>query len=456
MNPLRLNLSRTTLLLLLLLLVAAPRARAAEAPAFAQPAFADPDRRKGAEAVLPEIDTVFADLARKEHLPGLVYGVVMEGRLIHARGLGFANLEQRIEATPQTAFRIASMTKSFVTLAILRLRDEGRLSLDDPVARHLRELRRVRAPLADAPPITIRNLMTMTSGLPEDNPWGDRQMAITREALQRFVEGGLSFSNPPGQEYEYSNLGFVLLGQVIRKASGIPFQEYITRRILLPLGMTNTVWEFSRVPAGRFALGYRWEHDTWTREPVLHDGEGAACGGLITTLEDFAKYTAFHLGAWPARVDADTGPVRRATVRELHRPFVLSGPPMQGTLLDGTTPNPGVSFYGYGLGWSIDGRKVVSIGHTGGLPGYGSHFRFLPDHDVAVIAFANRTYAPARRGCVDAMNRLLEHGHLQPRGLVASAILATRARQVGEMIRTWDPRLAEEVVAENFFLDRSR
>ena len=108
MNPLRLNLSRTTLLLLLLLLVAAPRARAAEAPAFAQPAFADPDRRKGAEAVLPEIDTVFADLARKEHLPGLVYGVVMEGRLIHARGLGFANLEQRIEATPQTAFRIAS------------------------------------------------------------------------------------------------------------------------------------------------------------------------------------------------------------------------------------------------------------------------------------------------------------------------------------------------------------
>ena len=94
------------------------------------------------------------------------------------------------------------------------------------------------------------------------------------------------------------------------------------------------------VPADKLALGYRWEHETWSLEPMLHDGEGGACGGLITTLDDFAKY-------------------------------------------------------GYGLQWKIDSGQVITLSHTGGLLGFGSHYRFLPDYGVAVMAFANRTYAPA-------------------------------------------------------------
>jgi CubicO group peptidase (beta-lactamase class C family) len=385
----------------------------------------------------------------------LVYGVVLDGKLVHSRAFGFANLQQRIPTASDTEFRIASMTKSFVSLAIFKLRDEGKLSLDEPVEKYLPEFHNVRPPAFDSPRVTVRNLMTMTTGLPEDNPWGDRQLAISQDALMKFVSGGLSFSNPTGQQYEYSNLGFVLLGQVVSKASGIPFQKYISTRILVPLGMTNTLWEFSEIAADKLALGYRWENGDWAIEPMLHDGEGAACGGLITTLDDFAKYVQFHLNAWPARDDPDGGPVRRGTVREMQQPFVFSRIAPKVTLLDGVTPNPTVSFYGYGLGWSVDSRQIVTLAHTGGLPGFGSHYRFLPDYDVAVIAFANRTYAPAGQPCNKAINLIVQNGGVQSRPIVLSSILETRGRQLGKLVASWDLRLAKEIVAENFFLDNS-
>jgi CubicO group peptidase (beta-lactamase class C family) len=423
---------------------------------YAKPEFRDRDRKQKVEAVLPEVDRLFGDFAESEHLPGLVYGVVLDGELIHSRAFGFANLERKIPTGSDTAFRIASMTKSFVALAVFKLRDDGKLSLEDPVEKYLPEFRHVRPPTADSPRVTVRNLMTMTTGLPEDNPWGDRQLAISQAALKKFVSGGLSFSNPTGQQYEYSNLGFVLLGQVVSKVSGLPFQKYITIDILRPLGMTNTGWEFAAIAADKLALGYRWEHGIWTGEPMLHDGEGAACGGLITTLDDFAKYVQFHLNAWPARDGPELGPVRRGTVREMQKPFVLSRMAPQTTLLDGVTPNPTVSFYGYGLGWSIDSRRIVTLSHGGGLPGFGSHYRFLPDYGVAVIALANRTYAPVGPPCNKAIEIILEQGGLRPRALVVPSFLETRARQLGELLTSWDSRLSEEIVAENFFLDKAR
>ncbi|MBI5768852.1 MAG: beta-lactamase family protein [Verrucomicrobia bacterium] len=422
---------------------------------YAVPRFTDDTRRARVESVLPELDKMFTDLATEKHLPGLVYGVVLDGQLIHARALGFANLERKIPAAADTRFRIASMTKSFVALAILRLRDAGQLTLDDPVAKHLPEFRAVRPPTADSPPITIRNLLTMTPGLPEDNPWGDRQMAITNEALERFVGAGLSFSTPPGESYEYSNLGFVLLGKIVSKTAGQRFQDYITQAILRPLGMKDTVWEYAEVPPDKLALGYHWLRDQWQREPILHDGDGAAMGGLITTLDDFARYVAFHLAAWPARDDTDGGPVRRATVREMQQPRIFSGLAPNAQLTDGKTPNPAVNFYGYGLGWSRDQTATVKVGHSGGLPGYGSNYRFAPDHGLGVMAFSNLRYGPVYAPTARALSLLLERAALPPRRVPVSPILAQRKAQVVELIRTWSPALVTEITAENFLLDRS-
>lgn len=442
--------------LVLLLTAWGPCFSNAQTIRYAPPHFPDTNRLEKVKALFPEVDQVFRELAEKEKFPGLVYGVVLDGKLVHSSALGFANLELKVPAGPDTAFRIASMTKSFITLAIFKLRDEGKLHLDDPVSMHLPEFRKVRPPTTDSPAVTIRHLMTMTPGLPEDNPWGDRQMAITKKALREFVSGGLSFSNPPGQEYEYSNLGFVLLGQVIAKVSKVPFQKYISDTFLQPLGMLHTGWEFARYATNTLALGYRWTDQAWHPEPILHDGEGAACGGLITTLNDFARYVNMHLDAWPARDEPDKGPVARATLREMQQPHVFSGISASATLLDGKTPNPGVSFYGNGLGWSMDSQGRIGIGHSGGLPGYGSNYRFLPDYGAGVIAFANRTYAPASRGVSKALDLLVERARLAKREVSVSPILETRHAQVAELVQSWDADLGEEIAADNFFLDHSR
>ncbi|QYF95745.1 beta-lactamase family protein [Massilia sp. PAMC28688] len=437
-------------LALLILCVFAGAAHAADA------SFADPNRLARVQALLPEVDKMYAELAAKEKFPGLVYGIVVDGKLVHSRAIGLANVESKSPVTTSTQFRIASMTKSFVTMAVLRLRDEGKLQLDDPVTRYLPELRKVTLPTADAPPLTVRMLMTMTSGLPEDNPWGDRQMALSNKELADLVGGGLSFSSAPGQAFEYSNLGYIMLGKVVTRVAGMRFQDYITRNILLPLGMNDTLWEYRKAPAARLALGYQWLHDSWLREPMLRDGDGAAMGGLITTADDFARYLAFHLDAWPARAGADNGPLKRASVRDMQLPKAFSDFHAQTTLTDGQTANPKVSFYGYGLSWTRDARGVTVVGHSGGLPGFGSQFRFAPDHGVGIFAFTNLRYGNVYGPTAKMLGTLIEQAKLPPRSPVPAPILLTRQAQVARLIQGWDVALGQEIAADNFFLDRSR
>lgn len=435
-----------------------PLAATAQAPSqtYAPAEFKDTNRLQKVMALIPEVDKLYVDLASAEHLPGLSYGIVMDGKLIHTYSQGMANLERKTPVTSKTQFRIASMTKSFATMATLRLRDQGLLKLDDPVSRYLPELRNVRLPTIDSPAITIRHLMTMTTGLPEDNPWGDRQMALNNPSLERFVGGGLSFSNVPGGTFEYSNLGYVLLGKVISKVSKMRFQDYISKNILLPLGMKDTIWEYTKAPVGQFALGYQWRNNQWEAEPILHDGDAAAMGGLITTIEDFALYTALHLSAWPARNEADHAPVKRASLREMQQAQIFAGMQTKATMLDGVTPNPRFISYAYGLRTTRDGQNVITVGHGGGLPGYGSQFFFAPDHGIAVIAFSNLRYGPVYALTGKALNLLIEKAALPARSTQASAILLKRQSQVAQLIQTWDKSLGETIAAENLFMDRSR
>jgi CubicO group peptidase (beta-lactamase class C family) len=116
--------------------------------------------------------------------------------------------------------------------------------------------------------------------------------------------------------------------------------------------------------------------------------------------------------------------------------------------------NPTFTFYGYGLNWTRDSRGVVKVAHSGGLPGYGSIYRFCPDHSVAVIAFGNVRYAPVSVTANEALNLILERGKLQPRTVSVSAILEMRKQQVATLIQSWDPKLVAEITAQNFLMDR--
>jgi len=398
------------------------------------------------------IDSLYKAHAASHHIPGMAYGIVMDGKLVHTGTLGYADIKNKVRVTTRSVFRIASMTKSFTAMAILSLRDAGKLDLDDPVYKYIPEMKNTRPLTDDSPPITIRHLLTHSAGFPEDNPWGDRQLQRTDEELINFMKGGVSLSNTPGLAYEYSNLGFTLLGHIVSKVSGEPFEQYIRRTIFQRLGMEHTYWEYTEVKPGELAHGYRWLDNDWREEALLHSGAYGAMGGMLTTLDDFGRYISFHLQAWPPRNGADDGAVKRATAREMQLPGKISGFNMQARNAAGEIC-PRVSAYNCGLGWNKDCTGKEFIGHSGGLPGFGSHWTMLPEYGIGVVSFCNQTYEGTGNLNIMVMEKLIELAHLQPRKVPASDILKKRQQQLVSLLPDWKNAQASGVFAENFFDD---
>lgn len=425
---------------------------AAHGQTYRPAVFTEPDRLKKIEADYPLIDRLYKEYAETNHWPGMVYGIVVDGKLVHTGSLGYTDIKARIPADSKSDFRIASMTKSLTAMAILKLRDEGKLKLDDPVYVYIPEMKRIHYLTKDATPITIRHLLTHASGYPEDNPWGDRQLAITDEELVAFFKKGVSFSHNPGLSFEYSNLNFATLGYIIKKVSGKTYENYITENIIKPLGMTHTYWEYDKVPKEKLAHGYRWLDNKWVEQPLLHDGAYGAMGGLITTIEDWARYMAIHLDAWPSRDDAETSPVKRSSIREMQYPWDIS-------YVDVNKDTPKRSpcaiagAYGYGLGWLKDCEDRIYISHTGGLPGFGSNWKIMPEFGIGVVCFANLTYAGTSAANNHVLDSLLTLTDIKPRQLPPSAILNQRKNELVKIISDWEKAKASGIFAFNFFMD---
>ena len=420
---------------------------------YKPPRFENDDRVEKIKELAPEIQQLFEEHRKAKNIPGIAYGIVVDNKLVVASSTGLMNLEEELPATTGSSFRIASMTKSFTAMAIVKLRDEGKLLLNDPVEKYIPEMAGLEYLTSDAPLITIRNLLTMTAGFPEDNPWGDRQLDEPDSMLINLIDEGISFSNIPSYAYEYSNTGFAMLGNIITRVSGKPYQEYITENILLPLNMEHTWWEYDSIPQNQLAHGYRWEDEQWKPEPMLHDGTYGAMGGLITTIEDFSKYVSFHLSAWPPRSEADNGPVKRSTLREMQTPQFSR---LYAKAKDwNDKPCAVMSGYGYGLGIASYCNGLTQVSHGGALPGFGSTYVFFPKYGVGIMAFCNLTYTAASP-TKELYKLLFDTIDLKPRKLPVSDVLAERQAQVVELIQNWDPELEAKILAENFYLDKSR
>ena len=418
---------------------------------YPPPRFTDPERVKKLESAVPEIDRIFRAYATDKRIPGMVWGIVIDGRLAHVNSYGVRDRASQEIVTPDTAFRIASMTKSFTALAILKLRDEGRLSLEDPVSKWIPQFARMELPTRDTPPLRIRQLMSHSAGFPEDNPWGDQQLSATDDALDAWLRAGIPFSTAPGTRYEYSNYAFGLLGRVITKASGVPYEKYVRQEILTRLRMDGSTFEFKEIPAGRRAVGYRLKPDgMYAEEPPLPHGIFGAMGGLLTTATDLGKYVAFHLSAWPPRDDVETGPVRRGSVREmahLWTPSNLTAERVNGVTVASQTG------YGYGLRVASDCRFEHIVAHGGGLPGFGSYMAWLPDYGVGMFAMATLTYSGPSEPISQAWDAMLETGGLRKRELPPTALQTTTRDHILNLWRRWDDSEAKQIAAVNFFLD---
>jgi len=419
---------------------------------YQAPVFKDSGRLKKMEAAFPVIEKLFREHAEKNHFPGMAFGVVADGKLIYSGAVGYTEERKKIAATTKSVFRIASMSKSFTGLAILQLRDAGKLQLDDPVSKYIPQMKQVKYLTSDAPAITIRNLITHSAGFPEDNPWGDRQLADSDAELLAIIKGGVNFSTVPSTSFEYSNLGFALAGHVITRVSGMPYQKYIDENILKPLGMKNTYWEFSKVPEVQLAHGYRWINNNWEEETLLHDGSYGAMGGLMTSIEDFYKYMLIHMAAWPPSSKNEHKILKRSSVREMHHPGSVAGAFVQARSNGRTCAV--VSGYGYGLGWTRDCDGKTVVGHSGGLPGFGSQWVILPEYGIGVVSFANRTYAGTGSVNGRVIDTLIAIAGLSPSQLPASPILKQRKEELMKLLPHWNQTEQQsEIFAENFFPD---
>jgi hypothetical protein len=209
------------------------------------------------------------------------------------------------------------------------------------------------------------------------------------------------------------------------------------------------------VPADRLAHGYRWEDEQWKNEPLLANGSFGSMGGMLTTLSDLGKYVGAFLAAWPPRDGPETGPIKRSSLREMQqvwRPSPASVTRSQAS--GGVQLNAGG--YGFGLRVAQSCQFPTIVSHSGGLPGFGTQMRWLPEYGVGLIAFGNLTYTGWNRTIDAALEALAKTGALQPRIVEPSPALTAARDAVAGLVVKWDDAVADRIAAENLFLDQSR
>ena len=409
------------------------------------------------------VDALAEGFQRRGTQPGLAYGIVEAGRLVHAGGFGEQRLGGPVPGAG-TVFRIASMTKSFTAAAVLALRDGGQLALDDPAEQFVPELRGLARPTPDSPRVSVRHLLTMTAGFPTDDPWGDRQQGLPLAEFSAFLAAGPSFAWAPGTRFEYSNLGYAILGRVITAVSGQAYPDFVRDRLLRPLGLAGSGFEAAEFDASHLACGYRQQPGGW--EELTPDGCGAFApmGGVFSCVADLARWVGGFAGAFPPGEPGAGGahPLARATRREMQLPQVGLVPPAV-ERLPGDPAAGGPESYGFGL--FVEEHPVHGriISHSGGYPGFGSNMCWHPGTGIGAIVLANGTYAPAPVLAARLLTAMI--GPAPPARAAGRAAAypaapagpwpATLAaqREANKLLYRWNDARADRLFSENVALD---
>ena len=394
------------------------------------------------------IDASMRETASINNWPGIAWGIIRRGEgLVHSGHDGLADADSQRPVAADTRFRIASMTKAFTALTIHELAAEGKLRLDDPVARHVPEL----AGWGEG--ITITDLVHHMAGFVTDDPWGDRQTSLPEDQFTALLKAGVPFTRAPGLTHEYSNLGYALLGRIIRNVTGQPFEAEIARRRFQPLGMGATTFNIAAVPQASLATGWRWEDQQWKREPDMAPGAFGAMGGVITTVPDYARWIDHLLSAWPAAAPGAAEPKARATIRRLLRG---EGSPRRVNRPD----NLGLPFcqvavvYGGGLRVGDDCKLGRVAFHGGGYPGYGSHMVIAPESGWGVFVFTNHTYAGPSGLAWAALTAIQGAGLMKADAFPVSPALKTAAAGVERILASGRVAADPALLAVNLLMDR--
>lgn len=340
------------------------------------PALAQAPLAPELQALIKRLDERASEELARDKIGSVTVGVVSGADLVWTRSYGLADIERKTPATPDTVYRIGSITKQFTALMLLQLVQEGKVRFSDPVEKYFPEVNKIQGRLPNAPPITLVQLATHTSGL-EAEP----------ENVEKYLEGPVAdwekvliaalpqtrYADEPGTLFAYSNIGYAILGAALSRAAGQPYVDYVKQRIFLPLGMKGSFFEPDDKVRSRISRGYineegKLDAETAERE---HQGRGYKVpnGAIYSTVGDLARFVAFKMGEDAPQV------LKKEILEESFQRLV--------------TATPGFK-RGYGIGFQILRLgDIVLYGHSGGLAGYQAEAYFDRGSRIGVIILRN-------------------------------------------------------------------
>lgn len=326
--------------------------------------------------IVSKADDYINALVRLDRFSGAVL-VARDGHVLLSKGYGMANLEQDVPITSQTKFRLGSVSKQFNAMAIMILQERGKLSVLDSICRYVPD-----CPAAWQP-VTIRHLLTHTSGIPSytefpDNDEYERKPMTVTATVERFKSKPLEFK--PGERFHYNNSGYTLLGYIVERVAGKSYEEFLRENILEPLHMSNSGYDHPRTILKHRAAGYARRGDALVNAPYIEMDTPFSSGALYSTVEDMYLWD-----------------------QSLYSEKLIKQPSLNAMFTPVTPEEFGWHGYTrYGYGWHIMrqfDRKLVY--HTGHINGFVAYIGRYPEDKVSVIILSNREDASVRRASRD-------------------------------------------------------
>lgn len=346
-----------------------------QVPTGAEPP-AVPETSPEVRALIERLDAQASKEFAKDSFASVTVGVVSGAGLVWTRSYGWADIESKTPATKDTIYRIGSITKEFTALMLLQLVQDGKAHFSDPVEKYFPEINKIQGRFPGAPPVTLIQLATHTSGLDREPGNTETYLKGPVSDWEKVLIAALPqtrYAHEPGTRYSYSNIGYAILGAALSRAAGQPYVDYVDQRIFKPLGMTSSFFEPNDRIRSRISKGYineegKIDAETAERE---HQGRGYKVpnGAVYTTVEDLARFVAFQMGK-------DTPAVlKKESLDASFESLVTASANFMG---------------GYGIGFEVARLDDALLrGHSGGVAGYQAQAYFDRSSRTGVILLRN-------------------------------------------------------------------
>ena len=345
---------------------------------------------------IPDVDAIAAAELARRPVGSVTVGIVAGNELIWSKSYGDADMEKKIPADTETVYRIGSITKMFTALMLEQLVEAGKVHLSDPVEKYFPEINTVKGRFAGAPPITLMQLATHTSGLgrePDDLQYLSGPVANWEKSLIAALPH-LNYEFEPGTRYSYSNMGYAVLGATLSRAAGESYVDYVPKHIFQPLGMTHSAFDRNPAMMPHLSKGYQVtgpnsvDAETAQKEHETGRGYKVPNGAIYTTIGDLARFASFLLGEGPETV------LKRSSLQRFQSQTIV--------------PADVALNAGYGIGFSVDRRDgYVAFGHGGAVAGYTAMLLLNRAKGMGVVALSNGAANPTAiaQRALDALSK---------------------------------------------------